>query len=614
MSTLKLRIQQKGLLVVALPFAFQLAFVAVLFWQLQVAKFEAEREAHATKIVGHLNDLRRLTEEACLALVLFKSHRDQKNLDDYDKTVNSAGTCISELLKITASDTGDNAEVEKISRVFKKTVKMLEESKENLIEGNEFASLSSMPRLFLAGYAVKQGVDKLGSKYHDADTDRMRSERRRAAGLEGTILGLVIADIFLAFFLANYMSRSVTGRLQTLMQNSRRLAAGEPLLPALDEEDEISDLDRDFRSMADALNRAQNSLYEMTQTALANEANVRSIIENMPLGVLIINETDEIELVNPRLEQMFGYTAHDLRGIKLEQLLPQPMVHHKEKRTNEVRKGLDVKSKETVAHKRSGEDFFVEIAITKFSDTKGKQFLIIIQDVSERHEMERMKREFVAMVSHDLRTPLTAVQGTLDLLNEGTYGELTSSGTKRVQVASDSIDRLIGLINDLLDIEKLEAGKMRMDLKPVDLDKILTHSLEAVRVYAEQAQIALQYEPVHLGVMADRDRLIQVVVNFLSNAVKFSEPGQKVVIEADKNGEFAEVRVIDSGRGIPESHLGNMFERFKQVKAADGARKKGTGLGLAISKAIIENHEGLIGVTSVEGKGSTFYFRIPLAH
>ncbi len=612
MSTLKLKIHQKGLFVVALPFAFQLIFVTVLLGQLHVAKLEAEREAHATAVLEQVNNLRKATEEACMALVQFKQSRDNNFLKSYEDTVKSATASIARLSEISKDNKEDQLEAEKLAKVFRKTVVLLEDSKENLIEESSFASISSLAVLFKAGISIKYGVDRLARKYHGADEERTRSERRRAVALESTVLALIVADVVLALWLATYMSKNVTGRLQMLMENNRRLASGEALLPALAEEDEISDLDGNFRSMAEKLNSAQNSLFEMTETALANEANVRSIIENMPLGVLLVNETDIIQMVNGRLEQMFGYSGEELQGKTLNDLIPQSGSRHKEKRTDEYRKGLIIKTNESVAQKRSGETFFVEISVTKFADAQGKQFLIILQDVTDRHEVERLKREFVAMVSHDLRTPLTAVQGTLELLHEGTYGDLTQSGTKRVQVASDSIDRLIGLINDLLDIEKMEAGKMRMELKPVDLNKVLTHSLESVRTYAEQCQIEVQYQPVSIGVIADRDRLIQVVINFLSNAIKFSQPGQKVVIEAEKNGKMAEVRIVDFGRGIPASHLDSVFERFQQVKASDGARKKGTGLGLAISKAIIDSHHGQIGVRSVEGSGSTFFFEVPL--
>ncbi len=599
--------------IVALPFAFQVVFVGVLLIQLHGAKIEAEREAHGTAVVGQLNELRKLTEEACLALVMYKKHRKNELLVKFDNTVKvAAAQCVAELQRLTKSDEHDKREVEKITEVFNETAEKLEGCKQNIIDHNAFADITSLQELFQAGFAVKAGVDGLSKKYHNADAERTRSERRRAAGFENTIMALVVADTALALYLITYMSKNVTGRLQTLMENSRRIATGQTLLPALEEEDEISDLDSDFRTMADKLTESQENLYKMTETAMANELNVRSIIENMPLGVLIVDESDLIQMVNTRLEQMFGYRSEELCGKTLTELIPPSAAQHKDKQTNEVRKGIAIKSNESVAQKRSGESFFVEVSVTKFMDTKGKQFLIIIQDVTDRHEMERLKREFVAMVSHDLRTPLTAVQGTLELLVEGTYGDLTTSGSKRVQVASDSIDRLIGLINDLLDIEKMEAGKMRMELRPSDLDKVLSHSLESVRTYAENNQIELEYKPVRIGVIADPDRLIQVVVNFLSNAIKFSEPGQKVIVEADANGDMAEVRVIDFGRGIPASHLDAMFERFKQVKTSDGARKKGTGLGLAISKAIIENHNGKIGVSSVEGKGSTFFFRVPL--
>jgi signal transduction histidine kinase len=225
-----------------------------------------------------------------------------------------------------------------------------------------------------------------------------------------------------------------------------------------------------------------------------------------------------------------------------------------------------------------------------------------------------MKREFIAMVSHDLRTPLTSIQGFLSLLDAGVYGQISDSGMESLEIADSSISRLIKLVNDLLDAERLESGKMELNLGTCSILHLFESSADAVETFADQQGVKLTVvapSHEHDSVYADGDRLIQVLVNLLSNAIKFSASGTKVTLASIPVEDMIELQVIDEGRGIPAEFLDSVFERFKQVKKSDSKNRKGTGLGLAICKAIIEKHGGQIGVRSEEGKGSTFWFRIP---
>ncbi|MBY0549817.1 MAG: CHASE3 domain-containing protein [Candidatus Obscuribacterales bacterium] len=227
-------------------------------------------------------------------------------------------------------------------------------------------------------------------------------------------------------------------------------------------------------------------------------------------------------------------------------------------------------------------------------------------------EAARRKQELVSMVSHDLRTPLTSVQASLTLLSEGVMGTLPVKAQKEVLNAETNTGRLINLINDLLDIEKMEAGQMRVERCLTDVQSIFERSAEAVKGFADKQKVTVKIETTDLDIYADGDRMIQVVINLLSNAIKFSPEGSTVTLNAIPSPEdMVELRVIDQGRGIPEEFKACVFERFQQVELSDAKTKKGTGLGLAICKALVEIHDGSIGVESEQGKGSTFWFRIP---
>jgi len=229
-------------------------------------------------------------------------------------------------------------------------------------------------------------------------------------------------------------------------------------------------------------------------------------------------------------------------------------------------------------------------------------------------EASRNKKEFMEMVSHDLRTPLTSAQMYLHALLEGIYGNLSSPGQDGALRTESDLNRSINLINDLLDMERLEAGKLNMTFRRTSVPSIVQCSIDSVTPLAEQKGIPVASKVEDdLCVSGDGDRLIQVVINLLSNAIKFSPPKSVVSVLAEQLGTEIELRVTDQGEGIAPEDIGSIFDRYRQGESSNGGRSVGSGLGLSIAKAIIEQHGGTIGVESKNGKGSSFWFRIPVS-
>lgn len=611
----------------ALPLVFQVLFLILLsifLWD----NFEKMRvETHARSVLFSLNEIYGSVRDAATSLASFKSNHDDQALVVYDHKVAAVKKQLKHLKHVVSEKYSEISEddrkkdmhlVSRIEVAVGKVEGLLEECKQNLVSGNQFVAMGSMPVLFKVADKISVWSDELRQRYEQKDEQAPKKQMQRNMNITILVLGGTLVNIIIGMTFARFFGQAISSRLTVLADNSYRLAKGLELNPPIPGDDEINELDQSFRKMSDELKAAQEEQKALTAAAVASEERTRSVIENMPIGIVIIDAENRIESLNPQAEQMFGAETQKLFGHPLSEILPGHQTQEVSKTTNEIRKGaaqsVVALGADTEARRVNGEAFPAELHVSKFSTQDGKHFLVTIQDVTERHEMEKLKREFVSMVSHDLRTPLTAVQGTLDLLEEDAYGELTEQGHKRVKVANESVDRLINLINDLLDIEKMEAGKMRLESKPTSLIRILTNSIESVRAFAERQDVSLELKlDEDFMVLADRDRVIQVVVNLLSNAVKFSPAAAFVSVCAEKDGQRALVRVIDRGRGIPKEHVDFLFQRFNQVKAADGARKKGTGLGLAICKAIVESHNGKIAVRSEEGKGSEFYFTLPLA-
>ncbi len=221
------------------------------------------------------------------------------------------------------------------------------------------------------------------------------------------------------------------------------------------------------------------------------------------------------------------------------------------------------------------------------------------------------KQELLSIVSHDLRAPLTSVQGSLTLLSNHVFGDLSEGAEKTISVAEGNVDRLIRLINDLLDFEKMEGGNIQLQKAQVVVEELFDRVEDVVTQLAVEKELQVEFVPTELVIVADADRLIQVLINLTTNAIKFSPAASKITISAQKYDGGVEFKVADQGRGIPKKFLKSIFERYQQVRQEDAENARGTGLGLAICKAFVEAHGGTVGVTSEENVGSTFWFRIP---
>ncbi len=345
----------------------------------------------------------------------------------------------------------------------------------------------------------------------------------------------------------------------------------------------------------------------------ASEARTRSVIENMLEGLIVTDGGGVIGSVNPSAERMFGYSRWEMVGQHIRMLMPRSLAGNTEAFLKDAFPRAIGRISEWDGRRKNGEVFRFELSLYEFLTEEGRHFAGHVRDISDRRKLERLKKEFVATVSHELRTPLTSIRGSLSLLAGGALGELPDEARDVLAIAERNTVRLITLINDILDLERLEAGRMEMTITAVPLSGILGRSEESVHGMAAASGVVLEAGRAEVDVLGDADRLVQVLVNLLSNAVKFSPRNGRIVISTHLDGRMAEVRVQDQGRGIPASHREAIFQRFQQVEASDSRQKGGTGLGLAICRAIVEQHGGTIGVDSEVGKGSTFWFRIPLA-
>jgi PAS domain S-box-containing protein len=354
------------------------------------------------------------------------------------------------------------------------------------------------------------------------------------------------------------------------------------------------------------------------RTMQENAQYTQTILNKVIDGIITIDSRGIVQSINLAGENIFGYAADEIVGKNVNILMPEPYrSEHDGYLQNYHATGVPRiigAGREVEGLHRDGRIFPIDLGVSQSMHQGQPLFIGVVRDITERKRMDLMKTEFVSTVSHELRTPLTSISGALGLIAGGALGELPEQAKLMLDIAFKNSKRLALLINDLLDMEKLAAGKMQLDLKLQLLMPLVDQTLEAVRAYGDQYQVHFELieRADDVQVWVDSGRLQQVLTNFLSNAAKFSPPGAQVEVAVRQRKEVVQVEVIDHGSGIPSEFRSRIFQKFSQADSSDTRQKGGTGLGLAISKELIERMNGLIGFDSEEGQGARFYFQLPV--
>lgn len=347
----------------------------------------------------------------------------------------------------------------------------------------------------------------------------------------------------------------------------------------------------------------------------ARELRLRSVFESVVDGLFTINESGSIETMNPAAEQMFEITAETGLRRDIRQLFADGETRFAGTRIiDRMVSQYDRSGGDLQGRRSDGSLFPVEIAAREMRLEDRRLAVLVVRDISERRRIERMKSEFVSTVSHELRTPLTSIAGSLGLLAGGVAGDIPPRARQLIEIARNNSNRLVLLINDILDLEKIEAG--RMDFKPreVDIADLARQAIDANRAYAQKYEVAYDLVEPSDACLAhvDPDRIMQVFNNLLSNAAKFSTAGGTVeIVVARADPVRLRVEVVDHGQGIPQAFQARIFEKFSQADSTDSRAKGGTGLGLSIVRTIVERSGGTVGFRSAEGQGTTFWFELP---
>lgn len=342
------------------------------------------------------------------------------------------------------------------------------------------------------------------------------------------------------------------------------------------------------------------ALVKKQAAALADQGiRMRKILHSIPLGLLVVNRQQRIETINTLGRQLLQYDEpRELKGQRINLVFPDL-----------ERLDISAEPLRTMALKKSGEKVPVEIYLNEWQDDL---IFAHLQDITERHRLERLRQDFLAMVSHDLRSPLSSMGLFLQMINAGSFGDVSDLFRRNVSRAESSVELMVSLVNDLLDSEQIDSGDFQLDVQPTSTQRIVDKAIDSSQGVAKAHSVNLEKDITNDLLRADEDRLIRVTCNLIGNAIKFSPKGGTITVQAGLHGTNVLFRIRDQGPGVPEHLRTAIFERYKQLDQPKEIKKRGVGLGLSICKALVEKHKGKIWVENAPEGGSVFCFAIPL--
>ncbi|NOZ07232.1 MAG: cell wall metabolism sensor histidine kinase WalK [Chloroflexi bacterium] len=430
----------------------------------------------------------------------------------------------------------------------------------------------------------------------------LRQIETNVAYLQRTILTTTVFATLLAMLLAWIIAGRTTRPVRELTAVAERMAAGDldaRLLPS--GHDEVGQLTEAFQRMADQIRHYVTSLAQ-------EQGRLAAVLDNMADGVLITGPDGTVRLINPAAARMFGTSAQEAQ----QQSFAAVVRHH---RIISLWQACREAGREQVAEvQKDWPKRHLRVVISPLPQAESSGYLVILQDLTQLRRLEVVRRDFLSNISHELRTPLSSLKALVDTLRDGALDDPPAAQRFLDRVETE-VDALTQMVQELVELTRIESGQVPLQSRPTPVTELLRIPLARLQAQAERAHVQLELilDPAENlpAVLADAERVHQVVTNLVHNAIKFTPPGGGVTVSAEQAGDEVIIAVRDTGAGIPADDLPRIFERFYR---ADRSRSGGgTGLGLSIAKHIVQAHGGRIWAESIEGRGSTFYFSLPVA-
>lgn len=469
----------------------------------------------------------------------------------------------------------------------------------------------------------------IGSLAVSLSVDEYRMIRRAS---ENNILLAAVVAILFSFYIANRVSKRLAEPLRSLANGVRMIEAGDLTHRVeVQSNDEVGQLARSFNSMASNLSErntliatkteALQQLNELLERRVAERTEqlkleigkIEAILTSMDEGIVVVDQERRVTQFNPAAQRIFEKVPHRVIGRPFEQLCDAEGCDELVGLVSDLGSASESGHSGEMRLRMRGKQLVVKLSVLQESGGDRAGVVLSLRDVTAEEDVDRMKTDFISMVSHELKTPLTSIKGALQfIMNKGKW--LTATERELISVCLRNTDRLVKLISDILDISKIEAGRAEFSYMPQSVNELAICAIEEVKGVALGRGITvINCVPADLPmVYGDHDRLVQVLTNLLSNAVKFSPEHKVVMVDAARTGNYMTISVADSGHSIEWTDRSKLFRKFQQLERDDMGSRGGTGLGLAICKEIVERHHGRIYYDSGKSGGNVFAFTVPI--
>lgn len=429
------------------------------------------------------------------------------------------------------------------------------------------------------------------------------------------ILILFVITISSSFIILLWVSKDTVEKINVISDNANRLANGDLSIEPI----HFSD-NHEFQVLALSFNIMKNNIKDYINQLSSSEMRISSILNTLNDCIITTTSTGKIESCNNTTKKMFGYKQKELIGLQINELVCAiDFARYREDMFNSQKLIKNVKpidnKYQIEGQKKDRTVFPIEVSYNEMELEGQRLTTFVVHDITQHKNLEKMKDEFISIVSHELRTPLTSIKGALDLITCNVLGEIPEKANGMLKIANNNCTRLSELINDILDLEKIKAGKMDFCLKEYDVIPIVQEALEASLGYAKQYEIEykIDEDSISQGIVnVDKNRLIQVLFNLMSNAAKFSHPGSTVTIGIKRiNDKTIRVNIKDTGVGISEEFKSQIYNNFSQGDSSDTRKKGGSGLGLSITKELVNIMGATIDFESKINEGTNFFVDLP---
>jgi PAS domain S-box-containing protein len=590
-----INVTTKGLLLVLLPLIFNLVFVGVLAQQLSSTAERFDKLQTSLKVVYALQ---RMTETLLRGVTLLSSYQ---TIDPAERKVAAAE--IHDMFKRP----GYFGDVElKNKEEFSELFADAETSRKMFVKFTAKTAITAMvgpsdlytnkdrDEIVLCILTFQSLLDRIRVLGTRLDNDEPLELKRIFVQFLVLSASGFLASCAVSFLLAYVLTFDIVRRLNVISDNAYLVAARKKLPTPDQGTDEIAQLEQ--------------ALFKTSEQLRSFEKKELVILNNTADVVCSLDKQLRFLAVGESAERIWGFAPEDLLGRSLLTLLTNDTADGARKEFESCADADQDRSVPTAVRCANGaiKDFLWTI---NWSPTS-KEFVCVVHDITELKQIERLKQAFFSMVSHDLRTPLAAMNVNIANISSGACGEVPEAGKRLVENAASSMSRLTALVNDLLELDKLDSGKLQLELDCISLRDVCKASLDSLEAMANNAEVKLLAPGNDAAVFADERRLGQAVNNLISNAIKFSPKHSEIRVQIKRQGKFAEIAVKDEGPGIAADQQAALFDRYVQGSAISNVSIKSSGLGLAIATSIVKAHGGEIGVDSEPGKGSTFWIRL----